>query len=161
MCLIMKIFGVHFSSNLCGFFYFLCTFFAFFASADRKSRYIRYRDNIGYPRYGEIYNIGDNQYSSKNLSYCPINRFLKTSSSSLSPPKTPIRSYSSPTPPHNGNPTQTPLVGLGRRKLGRGMGGQNGPQDHADCLSGYCASAFKRRIFCSPNLIWGSFVSPK
>jgi hypothetical protein len=78
MCLIMKIFGVHFSSIFCGFFNFLCTFFAFFASADRKSRYIRYRDNIGYPRYGESYNIGDNQYSSKNLSYCPINRFLES-----------------------------------------------------------------------------------
>jgi hypothetical protein len=62
------------------FLYFLCTFFAFFASADRKSRYIRYRDNIGYPRYGQSYNIGDNQYtySSKNLSYCPINRFLES-----------------------------------------------------------------------------------
>jgi hypothetical protein len=43
----------------------------------RSSRCIRYRDNIGYPRYGESYNIGDNQYSSKNLSYCPINRFLE------------------------------------------------------------------------------------
>jgi hypothetical protein len=73
----MKIFGVHFSSIFCGFFSFLCTFLAFFASADRKSRHIRYRDNIGYPRYGESYNIGDNQYSSKNLSYCPINRFLE------------------------------------------------------------------------------------
>ncbi len=63
---------------LCFFFVFLCTFFAFFASADRRRRYIRYRDNIGYPRYGESYNIGDNQYSSKNLSYCPINRFLES-----------------------------------------------------------------------------------
>jgi hypothetical protein len=27
---------------------------------------------------GENYNIGDNQYSSKNLSYCPINRFLES-----------------------------------------------------------------------------------
>jgi len=44
----------------------------------RRRRYIRYRDNIGYPRYGESYNIGDNQYSSKNLSYCPINRFLES-----------------------------------------------------------------------------------
>ncbi len=44
----------------------------------RSSRYIRYRDNIGYPQYGESYNIGDNQYSSKNLSYCPINRFLES-----------------------------------------------------------------------------------
>jgi hypothetical protein len=78
VCLILKIFGVHFSSIFCGFFHFLCTFFAFFASADRKSRHIRYRDNIGYPRYGESYNIGDNQYSSKNLSYCPINRFLES-----------------------------------------------------------------------------------
>jgi hypothetical protein len=43
----------------------------------RSSRYIRYRDNIGYPRYGERYDIGDNQYSSNNLSYCPINRFLE------------------------------------------------------------------------------------
>ena len=60
------------------FFIFLCTFFAFFASADRRRRYIRYRDNIGYPRYGESYNIGDNQYSSNNLSYCPINRFLES-----------------------------------------------------------------------------------
>jgi hypothetical protein len=42
------------------------------------SRYIRYRDNIGYPQYGESYTIGDNQYSSKNLSYCPINRFLES-----------------------------------------------------------------------------------
>ena len=50
----------------------------FFASADRRRRYIRYRDNIGYPRYGESYNIGDNQYASKNLSYCPINRFLES-----------------------------------------------------------------------------------
>jgi hypothetical protein len=42
----------------CAFFFdFLCTFFAFFASADRKSRYIRYRDKIGYPRYGESYNM--------------------------------------------------------------------------------------------------------
>jgi len=48
----------------------------FFASSDRRRRYLRYRDNIGYPRYGESYNIGDNQYSSKNLLYCPINRFL-------------------------------------------------------------------------------------
>jgi hypothetical protein len=31
----------------------------------------------GYPRYGERYDIGDNQYSSNNLSYCPINRFLE------------------------------------------------------------------------------------
>jgi hypothetical protein len=44
----------------------------------RSSRYIRYHDNIGYPRYGENYNIRDNQYSSKNLSYCPINRFLES-----------------------------------------------------------------------------------
>jgi hypothetical protein len=49
-----------------------------------SSRYIRYRDNIGYPRYGERYDIGDNQYSSNNLSYCPINRFLE-SISNLSP----------------------------------------------------------------------------
>ena len=74
MCLILKIFDVHLSSIFCVFF--LCTFFAFFASADRRRIYIRYCDNIGYPRYGESYNIGDNQYSSKNLSYCPINRFL-------------------------------------------------------------------------------------
>jgi hypothetical protein len=59
---------------------FLCVFFCvhclrFFASSDRRRRY---RDNIGYPRYGatESYNIGDNQYSSKNLSYCPINRLF-------------------------------------------------------------------------------------
>jgi hypothetical protein len=44
----------------------------------RSSRYIRYRDNIGYPRYGESYNIGDNQYSSKNKLYCPINRLLES-----------------------------------------------------------------------------------
>ena len=44
----------------------------------RSSRNIRYRDNIGYPRYGERYDIGDNQYSSNNLSYCPINRFLES-----------------------------------------------------------------------------------
>ena len=44
----------------------------------RSSRYIRYRDNIGYPRYGERYDIGDNQYSSNNLSYCPINRILES-----------------------------------------------------------------------------------
>ena len=56
----------------------MCTFFAFFASSDCRRRYIRYRDNIGYPRYGESYNIGDNQYSSKNLLYCPINRFLES-----------------------------------------------------------------------------------
>ena len=43
---LMKIFGVHLSSIFCGFFYFLCTFFA---SSDRRRRYIRYRDNIGYP----------------------------------------------------------------------------------------------------------------
>ena len=61
---------------LCFILFFLCTFFAIFASADRRRKYIRYRDNIGYPRHGERYNIGDNQYSSKNLSYCPINRFL-------------------------------------------------------------------------------------
>jgi hypothetical protein len=29
MCLILKIFGEHFSSIFCGFFNFLCTFFAF------------------------------------------------------------------------------------------------------------------------------------
>jgi hypothetical protein len=53
----------------------------------RSSRYIRYRDNIGYPRYGERYDIGDNQYSSNNLSYCPINRFLE-SVPTLSSPRT-------------------------------------------------------------------------
>jgi hypothetical protein len=72
----MKIFGVHFSS-IFGFF-FLVYIFAFFASADRRSRYIRYCDNIGDNQYGESYNIGDNQYSSKNLSYCPIHRFLES-----------------------------------------------------------------------------------
>jgi hypothetical protein len=56
----------------------LCTFFAFFASAYRRSRYIRYRDNIGDNQYGESYNIGNKQYSSKNLSYCPIHRFLES-----------------------------------------------------------------------------------
>ena len=50
----------------------------------RSSRYIRYRDNIGYPRYGERYDIGDNQYSSNNLSYCPINRFLESISNPIS-----------------------------------------------------------------------------
>jgi hypothetical protein len=30
MCLIMKIFGAHFSSIFCGFFNFLCTFFLHF-----------------------------------------------------------------------------------------------------------------------------------
>ena len=63
---------------LCFLFIFLFTFWAFFASSDRRRRYIRYRNNIGYPRDGERYNIGDNQYSSKNLSYCPINRFLES-----------------------------------------------------------------------------------
>ena len=42
-----------------------------------SSRYIRYCYNIGDNQYGESYNIGDNQYSSKNLLYCPINRFLE------------------------------------------------------------------------------------
>jgi hypothetical protein len=28
--------------------------------------------------FTESYNIGDNQYSSKNLSYCPINKFLES-----------------------------------------------------------------------------------
>ena len=60
------------------FFNFFCTFFAFFASADRRSRYIRYRDKIGYSRYAESYNIGNNKYSSNFLSYCPINRFLES-----------------------------------------------------------------------------------
>ncbi len=35
----------------------------------RSSRYIRYCYNIGYPRYGKRYNIGDNKYSSKNVLY--------------------------------------------------------------------------------------------
>ena len=61
---------------------------------------IRYRDNIGdHPdsgndlfmivflnnkassldnQYGENYNIGNKQYSSKNLSYCPMHRFLES-----------------------------------------------------------------------------------
>jgi hypothetical protein len=59
----------------------------------RSSRYIRYRDNIGYPRYGERYDIGDNQYSSNNLSYCPINRFLESISNPrlvLGPLKQPL-----------------------------------------------------------------------
>jgi hypothetical protein len=78
MCLIMKIFGVHLSSIFGGFFLFFVHIFCIFCFRRSKSRYIRYRDNIGYPRYGESYNIGDNQYSSKNLSYCPINRFLES-----------------------------------------------------------------------------------
>ena len=40
-----------------GFFLFLCTFFAFWSSSDRRRRYIRYRDNIGYPHYGVISGI--------------------------------------------------------------------------------------------------------
>jgi hypothetical protein len=35
-------------------------------------------DNIGDNQYGEIYNIGNKQYSSKNLSYCPIHSFLES-----------------------------------------------------------------------------------
>ena len=50
MCIFLRFFVVFF---IC-----LCTFFAFFASADRRSRYIRYRDNIGYPRYGESWLSG-------------------------------------------------------------------------------------------------------
>ena len=82
MCLIMKIFGVHLSSIFCVFYFiFLCTFFAFFASADRRSRYIRYRNNIEDNQYGESYNIGNKQYSSQNLSYGPIQRFLESAHS--------------------------------------------------------------------------------
>jgi hypothetical protein len=73
----------HFGDFWCDFcnfcLFFLCTFFAFSASADRRSRYIRYRDYIGDNQYGEtVYNIGNKQYSSKNLSYCPIHRFLES-----------------------------------------------------------------------------------
>jgi hypothetical protein len=35
-------------------------------------------DKIGDNQYGERYNIGNNQYSSKHLSYCPIHRFLES-----------------------------------------------------------------------------------
>ena len=63
----------------CFYFIFLCTFFAFFASAERRSRFIRHRcDNIGDNQHGESYFIGNKQYSSKNLSYCPIHRFLES-----------------------------------------------------------------------------------
>jgi hypothetical protein len=44
----------------------------------RSSRYIRYRDNIGHNQYGESYHIGNKQYSSKNLSYCPIHIFSES-----------------------------------------------------------------------------------
>jgi hypothetical protein len=54
----MKIFWVYFPSIFFVFFYKqICTFFAFFASADRRSRYIRYRDNIGDNQYGESYKL--------------------------------------------------------------------------------------------------------
>jgi hypothetical protein len=76
MCLIMKIFCEHFSLSFVFLYILLCTFFEFFASADRGSRYIRFRDNIGDKQYGEDYNIGNKQYSSKNLSYCPIHSCL-------------------------------------------------------------------------------------
>ena len=80
MCLLMQILCMHFPSIFCIFlffvYFFLCTFFAFFASADRRSRCIRYRDNIGDNQYGESCNSCNKQYSSKNLSYCPIHRFL-------------------------------------------------------------------------------------
>ncbi len=46
---------------LCFFFMFLCTFFEFFASADRRSRYVRYRENIRDNQCGENYNIGNKQ----------------------------------------------------------------------------------------------------
>ena len=35
-------------------------------------------DNIGDNQHGESYFIGNKQYSSKNLSYCPIHRFLES-----------------------------------------------------------------------------------
>ena len=44
-------------------------------ATDTQVRYIRYRDNIGDNQYGESYNIGNKQYSSKHLLYCPIYRF--------------------------------------------------------------------------------------
>jgi hypothetical protein len=47
MCLIKKFLCVHFSSIFCVFIYFFVYIFAFFSSADRRSRYIRYRDTIG------------------------------------------------------------------------------------------------------------------
>jgi hypothetical protein len=78
----MQILCMHFPSIFCIFlffvYFFLCTFFAFFASADRRSRCIRYRDNIGDNQYGESCNSCNKQYSSKNLSYCPIHRFLES-----------------------------------------------------------------------------------
>jgi hypothetical protein len=50
------------------------------------------------------------------------------------PPKTPIRSYSAQTPPHNGNQTPPPSGGCCGRRLGLGTGGQNGPQADADVM---------------------------
>jgi hypothetical protein len=63
MCLVMKIFGVHFSSIFCGYYFIFCVHFLHFLLPPIVKVDIRYRDNIGYPRYGESYNIGGNQYS--------------------------------------------------------------------------------------------------
>jgi hypothetical protein len=87
----------------------------------RSSRYIRYRDNIGYPRYGERYDIGDNQYSSNNLSYCPINRFLE-SITNLSRivaklPQSRLVGHHYPTT----DPARVATKGQGGSKVGRGQ----------------------------------------
>jgi hypothetical protein len=79
VCLIMKIFCVHF----CIFVFLhllnsLCTFFAFFAFWCSLVLDLSNIDYIGDNQYGESYNIGNKQYSSKNLSYCPIHRFLES-----------------------------------------------------------------------------------
>jgi hypothetical protein len=59
---------------------------------------------------------------------------LLTPIPSSSPPKTPIRSYSAITPPHNGNQTLTPQGCRCVSRRERGTGGQNGPQAHTEVM---------------------------
>ena len=88
----------------------------------RSSRYIRYRDNIGYPRYGERYDIGDNQYSSNNLSYCPINRFLESVPTLTRAP---------------------PRDGLGVTYLPSTISSDAGYAECAECVFYYCRTYYK------------------
>jgi hypothetical protein len=76
MCLIMKIFGVHFSSIFLWFFF--CVHFLHFLLPPIVEVDISDIAIISViPDMVKAIISGITNYSSKNLSYCPINRFLE------------------------------------------------------------------------------------
>jgi hypothetical protein len=94
--------------------FFLCIFCTFCFLVQSVVVDLTEIDKIEDNQYGERYNIGNNQYSSKHLSYCPIYRFEQDSWNRLHPLHAPYMCCQTCVCRHSCVPWSVHLLGLPR-----------------------------------------------